>query len=259
MHATPLRELYHVLGICSTATQQAICEDLLRKHKSKPEATKLAELFQQALKLQQSFDAGGASFVPATRTNQKGRNPVTTAMSKADSVDVMDGSKNLYSFHYMNREIPHLRTALPEEEACKAWIDCVGLSDAGRPVVCEIKWKSDKNAFYGFIQLLTYLSELATEAQMKRSQKEKLFGSWDGKTVKHDIVLMLVNADHRGAKVELGGRTHDLAKAFAKSLDAPAYAKAARVVGNIGCFSATVDEKSATFVDAARKEWLIER
>lgn len=259
MQSTPLRELYHVLGMCSTATHQAICKDLLRKHKSKTHATKLAELFQEALELQQTFDAEGVAYVPETRGTKTGRNPVTAAMSKQESVEVMEGSRKVYGFRYASREIPHLRTAHRDEGVCKAWIDCVGLSSAGRPVICEIKWKADKNAFYGFIQILTYLSELATESQMRRSAKQGVFGSWDGRSPKHDVVLFLVNAEHKGPKGKLKDDTLALAKAFAQCLETPRYSQAARVVGNIGCFSATVDEKKAAFVGDVRREWLIKR
>lgn len=259
MATTKLRELYHVLGWCSTDTQQAICTDLLRARKRDLRGIKVARLFQDALKQMQAFDAREVPFVPKSRKNTKGTNPVTTVMSTQQQIEVKVGHVETYSFQYLNREIPHLRTATADEAEGKAWIDCVGISDKKRPVVFEIKWKADKNVFYGFIQLLTYLSELATKNQMSRSQKAKLFGNWDGNCAQHDLVILLANSKHAGKKQSLADDTVKLAKGFAECLKLDPFKKAARVVGNIACLSCTIDEKKSVFSDSLKTEWFIPR
>lgn len=255
-----LRELYSTLSLCSTNTHRSICADLLRVRKNDAPGRKLADLFQGALTSRENtgFDARQEAFVPGDRKGDRGTNPTTNAMKKAPGQIMRAIGGRPYGFRYHQREVPILRkTTAGRHPAGKAWIDCVGMSDAGRPVLGEIKWGSDKNAFYGFIQLLTYLTEIGTPNQIARARRHNLFGTWAGETIAHDLVILLVNAKRKGKKWNLMKDTESLAVSFVDRLRM-LYPEAAAVLGNIVCLYAQVDEHEETFAGELETLWFVE-
>ena len=214
--ATFLRELYEVLSCFSTATHSSMCDDLLRQLTAKG-GDNLAAYFADALQANQTFSQIEQPFIPDTRSGKTGTNPVAGALAKASPLTVVLPSAELYEFTFRHREIPHLRAATQSEQHDKGWIDYVariGLS----PILGEIKWKDDKNPFYAFVQLLTYLSEIATAAQIARSIRHDLFGPDLPPVPAFDLHLVLANFNDRGEKGKLIGPTQQLASAFKKRL-----------------------------------------
>ena len=106
-------------------------------------------------------------------------------------------------------------------ESGRGGIDYVALRTSGKweqPCLGEIKVGADQNAFYAFIQLLTYLTELATEHQIERANKYALFGTSISENPSFDLHILLADFNQRGKKGELTGKTEALAKLFKESL-----------------------------------------
>ena len=227
--STFLRQLYEVIGCFSTETHIAICNDLLRKLKAKGDGH-LADIFADALKTNKTFSQIDCAFVPVGRKNDRGTNPVTMAMRRNDGlINVPRASTATYGFQFIQREIPHLRAKSLGEQEHKGWIDYIARTNE-RPILGEIKWKGDKNPFYAFIQLLTYLSEMATPNQIDRALKHQLFGKEISKLGAFDLHIFLANFNGRGKKGQLLALTHELARAFKAKLKA-VHPKAAECVG----------------------------
>ena len=87
--------------------------------------------------------------------------------------DVPDG----HEFRLIERKIPTQRiTGADDPDSGRGGMDYIAVRNA-TPILGEIKVKDDANSFYAFIQLLTYLSEMATPNQIQRAIGHKLFGS----------------------------------------------------------------------------------
>lgn len=239
---TFLREIYEVLGCFSTATHMGMCEDLLRKLRA-TSRDNLASYFAKALEANKAFNQVECSFVPEGRENNQGTNPVTTAMRGMNSgLNVELTSRTTYQFIFLDREIPHLRAKTLGEQEGKGWIDYVAHSNL-RPILGEIKWKDDKNPFYAFIQLLTYLSEMATSKQIERAMKHRLFGNEITDITAFDLHIFLANFNDRGEKGDLIESTRQLADAFKRRLNGD-HPEAASCLGNVLCLFGTVDEET---------------
>ena len=165
-------------------------------------AANLAGFFADALEGNKAFCQIDCPFIPLTRSSKTGTNPVAHLMGQAGSMRIDDMP---YAFTFLHREVPHLRTATRAEQLEKGWIDYVARTEA-RPILGEIKWGSDENPFYAFLQLLTYLSEIATPNQIQRSVQQELFGKPGFVTPTFDLHIFLANFNDRGK----GGidRTH---------------------------------------------------
>lgn len=239
--STLLREIYEVSGCFSTATHTKMCKDLLRQlTKGKKKKGNLAEHFANALKANTVFSQVECPFIPATRGDNSGTNPVADVMRNSSPLTI-----GPHCFTFIQREIPHLRAKTLMEQDDKAWMDYVGCNEQ-RPILGEIKWKGDKNPFYAFIQLLTYLSEMATPNQIERSVKHKLFGEKLTAIAAFDLHIFLANFNDRGAKGDLIELTHELADMFKMRLknDHP---EVAGCLGDVLCLFGTIDEGASTF------------
>lgn len=253
--ATFLRKIYEVLSCFSTATHTSMCNDLLRQLiKGKAKKGNLVRHFVDALEENKTISHIERPFIPESRGNKTGRNPVASVMANSSPLKIRISPETNYEFSFLSREIPHLRAMTVKEQKDKGWIDYVART-ASRPVLGEIKWKGDKNSFYAFIQLLTYLSELATPNQITRSVQHDLFGKDIPPITAFDLHIFLANFHDQGKKGELIDNTHQLASAFKDRLYSD-FPEAATRLGNVLCISARIEGKSASFAET-KCHWMV--
>lgn len=255
--ATLLRNMYEVLSVYSTATHLSMCKDLIRQlDKGKRKDDNLSGHFARAINAnQESFSQVDVPFIPEDRAlEKKGTNPVTQIMRKMTKLQLLFPDATQYEFNYLEREIPHLRARNAEEQNDKAWIDYVACTNS-RPILGEVKWKGDENPFYAFIQLLVYLSEMATPNQIARAKQHRLFGQELSELLKFDLHIFLANFNERGRKGELIEKTQRLAILF-KSRLIEDHPDIGNFLGNILCISATVEEGCENFREL-RAVWTV--
>jgi hypothetical protein len=222
-----------------------MCNDLLRQLNKGKRGHNLARYFANALETNKHFNQIGRPFIPDTRGDKAGTNPVARVMAKESPLRVVTPLATPYEFNFLQREIPHLRAMSKKEQRYKAWIDYVAVM-ALRPILGEIKWKNDKNPFYAFIQLLTYLSEMATPNQIKRAISHQLFGNQLSTITAFDLHIFLVNFNDQGGKGKLIDLTRQLANAFKKRLEHD-YPEAANCLGNVLCIAGRIEKQSERF------------
>ncbi|MEQ1802598.1 MAG: hypothetical protein ABL989_11800 [Gammaproteobacteria bacterium] len=250
---TVLREIYEVMGCFSTATHTEMCKDLLRQLRGEGRDN-LARHFSDAQRENALFAQIETPFVPSNRPDGSLANVVTGLMKRLSPVVVRWDSATPYEFRFLHREVPHLRAQTNAEQINKGWIDYVAVR-AGTPILGEIKRDSDQNSFYAFIQLLTYLSELATPNQIARTVRHQLFGEGVSASAAFDLHICLANFNDRGDKGPLIGLTKQLATAFKNRLDAD-YPEAAAFLGNVLCFSADVKDSKDGFAGISGR-WIV--
>lgn len=253
MKTTFLREIYEVLGCFSTATRIAMCGDLLRRLDSKGKDN-LACFFADALSQNDQFDQRDTGFVPVGRNNQLGTNPVTSLMQQHGNISIGTPLGTNYAFRFCQREVPHLRANTLTEQPTKAWIDYVACTDGGRPILGEIKCNADNDPFYAFIQLLTYLSEMATPNQIQRALKHRLFGDEVTEISAFDLHIFLVDFNDRGEKRTLIDLTRELASEFKRHLQMIDQ-NSSQCIGNIMCLSAEIENENSLSAPVLR--WMV--
>ena len=256
---TLLRMIYEVLGCFETATHLSMCQHLTNQLNQgvRPE-NNLARYFSDALTENEDFNQFNVAFIPPERVARGGRNPVTTAMYERTrnegSISVTSPDGN-YVFTYREREVPHLRAANIQMQPAKGWIDYVALAE-NRPILGEIKWRTDKNPFYALIQLLTYLSEISTPNQIARANEHNLFGVQLHATSPFDLHIFLANINDGGAAGLFIGPSFELASAFKRRLinDHP---EAALRLGDILCISGQIIDGGNEFAMPPSIEWRV--
>jgi hypothetical protein len=255
--ATLLREMYEVLSSYSTATHLSMCKDLIRQlDKGKRKEGNLAGHFARAItENRESLSQVDVPFIPTGRDpEKKGTNPVTHIMRQMKTLQLSCPETTQYEFKYLGREIPHLRARNAEEQNDKAWIDYVACTK-NSPILGEVKWKGDENPFYALIQLLVYLSEMATTNQIARAKQHGLFGDELCELAAFDLHIFLANFNERGKKGKLIEKTHRLAALF-KSRLLEDHPDIGHFVGSIMCISATVEEGGEAFSEL-RGVWAV--
>lgn len=253
--ATFLRKIYEVLSCFSTATHTSMCNDLLQQLiKGKSKKDNLVRHFVDALEENKTISHIERPFIPESRGNKTGRNPVASVMANSSPLKIRISPETNYEFSFLNREIPHLRAITRKEQTDKGWIDYVAMT-ASRPVLGEIKWKGDKNPFYAFVQLLTYLSEIATPNQIKRSIDHRLFGRDIMAISAFELHIFLANFNDKGGKGPLIEQTRLLASAFKNRLHSD-FPETANCLGNVLCISARIEGKSNSFVET-KCQWMV--
>lgn len=249
--AGTLRGMYEALGAFSTATHTSICKDLLRRLEASGKDD-LARLFVEAAKGNANSDQIERPFLNKDLLDSRkglhekstGTNKVVQAMKAESPLTV--ALPDPYAFRYLEREVPHLRTLHEQKE--KGWIDYIAVSDQ-TPILGEIKYESDQNPFYAFVQLITYLSEIATEQQIRRAINHGLFGDAVKEIPAFDLHIFLVDFRDDGKKGELVGLTRQLAVEFKRRLRRLALEDSdpASKVGRIICMSAEMEQKGFRF------------
>jgi hypothetical protein len=242
--ATQLRNLYELLKHFSTSTHQSMCEDCLRKLKASGPGLTLAEWFNDALAENASFSNEGQPFLNAQ--SRENRKPIGPDSKGGERIVYLLSSKEVevaglpypYRFCCTNRELPPLRQEGAGDPTSGAGgIDYTARTTTNpvRPVLGEIKVGNDENPFYALIQLLTYLSEMASANQIARAVNHKELGDLPLEFPQpFDLHILLADFNDRGDKGPLIDLTYSLVSSF-KSRLADRYKEAAKVVGSVLC------------------------
>lgn len=246
--ASRLRDLYVSLSeenIRSAKKQCFVCDSLLAGLDNN-EPGNLAYLFVEALNDNAPFKEIDVPFIPKVR--KEGRNKPATILARASRASKLPEALN--GFTFINKEIPHLRASSKARQYAKGWIDFIGKKDASkpdypRPVLGEIKWKSDKNPFYALIQLFTYLSEISTPNQISRICQQDLFRGIK-KPETFDLHIFLCEFIDKGIKSELLNQARILALTFKEKLG-QINPEISKKVGEITCFKSFVNKEQSDF------------
>lgn len=233
---TQLKSLYRSLGLFSTRGQAAICEDLAGR------PSVLADCFADALSENTKRPSIDQPFLPtnaeavrnAIGPEDRNDNRIYYRLLAGDCAVVPTPTGD-YSYKVIARQVPPLREAGNDRpHSGRGGVDYVGI--AGRsPVLGEIKLGGDQNPFYALIQLLVYLSEMATEPQIERAKKH-LFGEAQviDPSPSFDLHILLADFNDRGSKGKLISATNQLVTGFRGELLVRNPSVGARL-GNILC------------------------
>lgn len=212
---TPLRHRYERLGSLSTHERRVECERLARN------PAELVGEFLDAVCSMQEFDNRGEAFYPGERTRKAA--PVlrgaVEVMQRLVDVPIVVRDLPGYTFRIRHREVPPLRaTRAGARSSGSGGIDYVALREAlAIPILGEIKVRSDRDPYYAFVQLLTYLSEMCSPGQIARARSH-LFTPDLPERPRYDLHILLVDFMDRGRKGPIIGATHRLADAFRSQL-----------------------------------------
>lgn len=231
---TALRHLYELLKACSTKTQTDICNDLINK----PHV--LIRYYMQACKQMKKYDNIEEDFTNTTYERKdedlaKSTDKLLKGFEAQGTIIVKDRPE--FSFEYKNKEISPLRTTRayfndgsPAKSSGAGGLDMIAVNAKERyPILGEVKIGSDENAFYAFIQLLTYCSEISSPNQIARINRWELFEE-DIKNQFGLYIILFNKVPIRSKKHDLISMTHELAKRFASNI---AYQNAS--IRNIAC------------------------
>ena len=156
-------------------------------------------------------------------------------------------------FEYIEREVSPLRTTktifetgIRGTRSGVGGLDFIGINKKNNPVLGEVKIRDDKNAFYAFIQLLTYYSELFTKNQIKRINSCSLFGE---RKIKSPCNLYIVLYKHnlKSATHQLIEKTKELAEKFKELLKTKENLSSFQRVGYIACLETIIGEREVSF------------
>ena len=232
---TKLRGFYNSLGLFSVQTQTVICDDLALRPKG------LVERFVKAIEQNAPFDNRAQPFLP--ENSEVGRGTITEIDKNDNRIFKLlkdrqpvrvSLSFDQYEFHLVERKVPpkRIRDAW-EPDSGRGGIDYIAIRNT-TPILGEIKVRNDTNSFYAFIQLLTYLSEMATSYQIERANRHGTFAVDLGPNPTFDLHILLADFNDRGKKGPLICSTHRLAKASPDYLDKK-YPEKASLLGNNLC------------------------
>jgi hypothetical protein len=242
---TKLRRRYQRLGQRGVSTKHrhqecgALCAD----------ATQLVEEFQEAIREMQVYDNRKEGFYPGKgRLNPEDRDRDEGTVIVTDRLAsglVSIPKLKSYAFTYLHREVNPLRTTrgtfsdgLPATRTGKGGLDYVAMLDGSlsTPILGEIKAGSDKDPYYAFVQLLTYLSELSTEAQFERANKH-LFNGKLAYPARFDLHILLADFNDRGERGPIIESTRRLVKRFRAQLSSQEKSPA---LGRVLCLTTTM-------------------
>lgn len=238
--ASTLKLLYREVGD-TVGNDKLRCNELLSEIHDNNRKSRLTDFFHEALHANAAFENIDQPFVnPATIKARKAIGPDTRCDTRIcyllslGNVAVSNGPIN-YSFRYVSRELPPQRReagGVPTSGA--GGIDYTGAVQAGA-ILGEIKCSTDKgNVFSAFIQLLNYLSEMATENQIKRANKHNEFGIPLQFQQPFDLHILIVDPKDQSQKMDLIQPTRQLVEQFKIRLNVE-YPLTAAVVGNVLC------------------------
>ncbi len=222
---TRLRQRYLRLGKrgVSTGKRHEECEQLAG------EVAPLLEEFLEAVHLMKSYGNRKEDFYPrGTRVSKRRKQGTVGVTDLLERGPVAVPELAPYVFQYLHREVNPLRTthAGMVRGARAPWSGAGGLDYVGllqgeplTPILGEIKVGSDKDAYYAFVQLLTYLSELSSKAQFTRANRF-LFRKRLVYPVRFDLHILLWDYNDRGQRGPVIDSTCRLAAAFKARLAA---------------------------------------
>jgi hypothetical protein len=252
---TKLRSLYRSLGLLSTKGQAAVCADLTGR------TSVLAECFAKAIGQNDVINYVDQAFLPddseyrrrPISLRDRNDNRIYAWLAERGSVEV-PGYPGGYSFRVIARQVPPLRAVgVGCPESGRGGVDYVRVA-GGSPVLGEIKVTSDQNAFYAFVQLLVYLSEMATGYQIERAGRHLFKDTHISGHPAFDLHILLAERDDRGEKGRLIGATERLVKAFRCVLQQRHPIIADRL-GNVLCLKLNTDQSGRAEGEAVGLIW----
>lgn len=263
--STRLRSFYELLKNFSTETQSQMCDDILRGANSASKAW-LANEFVAALNANAGYDNVEQPFLGAQAVQQRaavthespGDNRIVYLLSTKPFVRIIaEDTTEIARFRYADRQIAPKRTALANAPYSGAGgIDYLGYGAAPsplRPIIGEIKVDGDQNAFYALVQLLTYLSELATTKQIQRANRHNLFRGPIGEAPQFDLHILLADFNDQGKKGPIIDKTRRIAEGFKARL--ARVPSAASQFGDILCLKMDTDNFAKDGEDRLRLIW----
>ena len=245
---TPLRERYERIGArgLNTAERQAECDELVR------EVSPLVEDFLESVRIFWSYDNRAEDFYPRDIPRQALKDSGTHSVIKRlqqRPVTVM--SLPDYRFRYLDRELdPRRATQAGARHSGTGGLDYIAIAETAPqvPILGEIKKHSDKDAYYAFVQLLMYLSELVSEPQVERA-KRFLFDGAVPSPPRFDLHILLADFNDRGDKGPLIPSTHRLAVGFKEHLERASGSQ--HPLGRVLC----IDMAEEPFIDSLQLRW----
>lgn len=247
---TGLRRHYQRLEKMSTQKRLEECDRLAAEVKP------LVDEFLEALNEMNCYDNREEPFFPENgrveAPDKRGTVDITRFLKEAGSV-VVAGLPE-YSFEYVEREVNPVRTTRGEfvdgTRSAAGGIDYVAVfhAEPPTPILGEIKLGSDKDAYYAFVQLLTYLSELSSKAQLARANRF-LFRDRLVYPVRFDLHILLWDYNDRGQREPVINSTCRLAAAFKDRLTATV--GASRTLRRVLCLK----NRPGTFAGALDLVW----
>lgn len=240
----------------NVATRTAACNELLA------DVSPLLDDFISAVRAWRTstYDLRGEPFYPpgsrGVSTQTSGTIMVIDKIKKREPLTVR--SEAPYSFTFVDREISPART--PDgtyshggkaTSTGRGGIDYVArtLGATPIPILGEIKVEGDKDPFYALIQLLTYVSELCSDAQAARARSHLFRDAVDCST-SWDLHILLADFNDRSAREPLIDQTRQLASNFKIAL---ASRDERSPVGRIRCLRMT----TATFNGSLDETWAV--
>jgi len=214
---TPLRKLLRSIG-GSLAQDKRTCSEMIAALKRSGDDN-LAAMFVASLEINSVLEGIGQPLLnaaaPKSRkqvsSGSRGDSRIVYLLSERQSVAVTNGPRG-YSFRCVGHRVPpsrQMRIGRPK--------DAVGAIDytavAGKtPVLGEVKRSGDKNAFYAFVQLLTYLSEVAAPNEVCSTKEHNEFGIPLRDPRPFDLHILLADLNKRSATLDLIEPTRQLAE-----------------------------------------------
>ena len=181
----------------------------------------LASMFVESLEINSMLEGIGQPLLnaaaPESRkqlsSGARGDSRIVPLLSERQSVAVTNGPRG-YSFRCVGHQVPPSRqTRVGRPKEAVGAIDYTAV--AGKtPILGEIKRSGDKNPFYAFVQLLTYLSEVAAPNQVRSTREQNEFGIPLGDPQPFDLHILLTDLDERSATLGLIEPTRQLAELF---------------------------------------------
>ena len=182
---TKIRDFYNLLSMLSAQTQMSMVEDFLRRNK----VTRLVDIYEGSKEHFSSYNNIEEDFLshshrkplPVTFRAITGTNNVISILEASGTNNVKNGPS--LAFEYIEREVSPIRTKHGRFDTGKSGrpsgtggIDFIGIAvKDSTPILGEVKINHDGTPFSALIQLLTYLSELATPNQRNRINRWRLF------------------------------------------------------------------------------------
>ena len=214
---TPLRKLLRSIG-GSLAQDKRTCSEMIAALKRSGDDN-LAAMFVASLEINSMLEGIGQPLLnaaaPKSRkqvsSGSRGDSRIVYLLSERQSVAVTNGPRG-YSFRCVGYRVPPSRqTQIGRPKDAVGAIDYTAV--AGKtPVLGEIKRSGDKNAFYAFVQLLTYLSEVAAANQVCSTKEHNEVGIPLGDPQPFDLHILLTDLDERSATLGLIEPTRQLAE-----------------------------------------------
>jgi len=237
---TVLRSFYETLDYFSTETHEAMCSDFLRALMATRKPT-LANWFAEAVEARRTFDNRDQPFLneeslrerKPLSSDARGDNRIVYLLSVRGAIGLVGVGED-YTFQYVERQVPPLRvegSGKPKSGA--GGLDYIARR-AGAPILGEVKLNADQNPFYAVVQLLTYLSEMATPNQIERANRWNLYEVDIGARPAFDLHILLADFNDRGDKGKLIEPTRRLATEFKRRLRAD-FPGLAGTVGRVIC------------------------